>query len=800
MGAHDTYVSWLRAAPDDRLAALFDARPDLITPVPADLRSLAARATTRAALVRALDRLDLVALRVVEALVAVGAAAPEELPALLTPDGGTPPEPADTSRAAELLLTRALIWESATGLRPAPGLDAVLPSPAGLGPRASLVFAGYPTDQLVDLLIDIRAASDPAAGAHSAPADRDPTLSGADLAERVAGLLAEPARVAALAEEAGPEARAALDRLAWGPSKGSVASARRRVRRADASSPIDRLLARGLLAAVDESTVALPREVGLLLRGGALFRDSAAAPPLTGTERRPDLVDRAAGGQALTFLRTVQSLLDAIADEPPSVLRAGGLGTRELRRLAQALDLDETAAATALEAAHAAGLLAAHDGEWLPTVGYDLWCQAEPARRWARLATAWLESTRVASLTGRRDERGKPVNALGPGLDRGAAPEIRADVLAALAAAPGLAPERAALAARLAWERPRRQGAGYELVVDATLREAAELGLIGLGALAAHGPALPSGEEAAAEALAPHLPEPVDHVLLQADLTAVAPGPLVPELARRLAQLAEVESTGGATVYRFTPDSVRRALDHGQGTDQILALLETRSATPVPQPLRYLVEDTARRHGRLRVGTAGAYLRCDDPVTLDQVLADPRAGHLQLFRLAPTVVAGHTTRPILVEALRELGYAPVPEAADGTVVLSRPRLRRAEAQPAAAQPRTPDAALRRAAVRALRAGDEAATTERRPLAAPADAPPRSAVAATLATLSAAVNAGARVWIGYLDNDGQASSRIVEPARVEGGYLTAYDATRAAVHRFALHRITGVAEVAGSTPA
>jgi predicted DNA-binding transcriptional regulator YafY len=61
----------------------------------------------------------------------------------------------------------------------------------------------------------------------------------------------------------------------------------------------------------------------------------------------------------------------------------------------------------------------------------------------------------------------------------------------------------------------------------------------------------------------------------------------------------------------------------------------------------------------------------------------------------------------------------------------------------------------------------------------------------------ATDRGARVWIGYLDQQGQASSRIIEPARIEGGFLTAYDATRAAMHRFALHRITGVADVDGA---
>ncbi|MEU4516034.1 WYL domain-containing protein, partial [Nonomuraea wenchangensis] len=81
---------------------------------------------------------------------------------------------------------------------------------------------------------------------------------------------------------------------------------------------------------------------------------------------------------------------------------------------------------------------------------------------------------------------------------------------------------------------------------------------------------------------------------------------------------------------------------------------------------------------------------------------------------------------------------------------------------------------------------------------PADAPdgqiPRGPATATISALQEAIKQGVRVWIGYLDSQGNATSRILEPARMEGGYLTAYDETRAAVHRFALHRITGVAGV------
>ncbi|WP_017542379.1 helicase-associated domain-containing protein, partial [Nocardiopsis prasina] len=275
-------------------------------------------------------------------------------------------------------------------------------------------------------------------------------------------------------------------------------------------------------------------------------------------------------------------------------------------------------------------------------------------------------------------------------LDRRSAPDVRLDVLGVLAAAPeGLAPDRESVAARLAWLRPRRQGPAYTELVSSALHEAALLGVTGRGAAAGYTRSLvaeldsedtPLAERdatATAQQLAAEMPEPVERILVQGDLTAVAPGPLVPQLARELALAADVESTGGATVYRFTESSVRRALDAGRGADDLIALLERHSSTGLPQPLRYLVDDVARRHGRLRIGTASCYLRCDEPTVLDELSGDRRATDLQLFRLAPTVIASRATRPVLMGRLEELGYHPVAESADGTVQLTGSAARRA---------------------------------------------------------------------------------------------------------------------------
>ncbi len=48
-------------------------------------------------------------------------------------------------------------------------------------------------------------------------------------------------------------------------------------------------------------------------------------------------------------------------------------------------------------------------------------------------------------------------------------------------------------------------------------------------------------------------------LVVQADLTAVAPGPLDHRVAGELRLLADQESRGAGGVYRFSPASLRRA-------------------------------------------------------------------------------------------------------------------------------------------------------------------------------------------------------------------------------------------------
>ena len=88
----------------------------------------------------------------------------------------------------------------------------------------------------------------------------------------------------------------------------------------------------------------------------------------------------------------------------------------------------------------------------------------------------------------------------------------------------------------------------------------------------------------------------------------------------------------------------------------------------MPQALQYLINDVATQHGRLRTGTAAAYLRCDDEALLSRVLAEPGLDQLGLVRIAPTVLVSSAAISTVLDRLRRAGFAPAAESADGAVV------------------------------------------------------------------------------------------------------------------------------------
>ena len=715
-----SFAQELRDRSDDDLTKLFSLRPDLITPVPADMTALSTRATSAPSLLRALETLNQWQLQVLEVCAALeDPFTKKEVVAL-------------SDKAAELVIAYlhsiALLYRDGYGYRlPRAVRDILGNEPAGLGPQAA---------SPIDLSV-IKKAPD--------------------------------------------SAKEILAKLTWGPPRGQVGDIRKK------GTGIHWLLENQLLIPIDTSTVALPREVGIHLRGNKVHQEILISQPkVEGPHIKSADIERAALASIANTLRWVQELMNYWSEETPTALQSGGLGVRDMKKASEHLGVDESCTAFIAELAYLAGLLNVEaDGRILPSAQFDLWQNKEPEEQWRDLVSLWKVTSRVAGLIGRSDSRN--ITALSTELDRSNAALIRRLVLELLLENPGIAPTVKSAQKAITWRYPHRRGISITAeLVEWTLREAEWLGITGGSALSAFGAKFINDAESLGINSA--LPKPVEHILVQADNTAIAPGPLTIEVARMLSTFADIESRGGATVYRFSESSIRRGLDHGHSGDEIKTFLAKTSKTPIPQPLEYLIADVAKKHGKLRVGYANTYLRCEDQAIISAILSDKKLEHLSFRQIAPQVLISDTESDEAMDELRRAGYFPSGENAQGTVV-NMPIQVRSKARPK--PPRIigeslkPSDQMLASAIRTLRTGERAA--KKRPIGEI----PRSTANETMDLLNEYLGKGVSLRIGYADSNGGVSLRIIDPLSISLGTLVARDHATNAITPFKIARITGV---------
>ena len=744
--------SWLADLPDGRLIRLLELRPDLAQPAPGSIAALAARAQARQSVKAATDELDYLRLAVLDALLVLQADThPVPAAKLLALIGERAPQ-ADVLAAIDDLRQRALAWGE-TAVQVAPDAGTSLPWHPG---QVTLEDSSHTDEEIVDLIDGLNEAQ-----------------------------------------------RDVLDKLLEGSPMGRTRDA---APGAPADRPVPQLLAAGLLRRVDAETVILPRHVGQLLRGERPGPMQLTAPdPVVSTTTAAD-ADAVAAGAAIDLLREVDVLLEVLGAGPVSELRSGGLGVREVKRLAKATGIAEPRLGLILELTAAAGLIASGmpdpepvsgDGPyWAPTVATDRYAALSPAERWHLLASTWLDLPGRPALIGSRGPDAKPYGALSDSLFSTAAPLDRRLLLGMLSGLPaGAGVDPAEASAALIWLRPRWARRLQPGPVGDLLAEGHSVGLVGRGAISTPGRILldeaiepTTAPAAAVAAMTRVLPKPIDHFLLQADLTVVVPGPLERDLAEQLATVATVESAGAAMVYRISEQSIRHAFDVGKTRDWMRALFTKHSKTPVPQGLTYLIDDVARRHGQLRIGMAASFVRCEDPALLAQAVAAPAAEQLQLRALAPTVAVSPAPIAEVLGALRAAGFAPAAEDSSGAIVDVRPH----GARVATPQQRRPYRTPSRPSSETLNA---VISVLRKVTVAPFGSM-RVDPAVAMSLLQRAARDQDTLVIDYLDAAGVATQRVVSPITVRGGQLVAYDSASGRLRDFAIHRITSVVSAVG----
>lgn len=426
---------------------------------------------------------------------------------------------------------------------------------------------------------------------------------------------------------------------------------------------------------------------------------------------------------------TVAAAVRAIEADPPSQLMSGGVGKRDVQRLASALDLEYAQTIFVLELCGALNLVgvgsSSIDPVWLPTSEYDLLKRTDRGNLHAALVRAWLhmgeDITHIATGHTPRGDRVhplgsvvKPTTANPYGGHPSALPPVRSArfrLLRTLLSPEVPLPQPSSgtttdtstdqktaetpsirltdLTAVLQWGYPLAPAFNRETLAQ-MLSEAEFLGLVATPLTAPDSYGLtPLGRELAehlsaslpaaaqpldyagsaatvpadfAETISELLPDYAESVVIQSDLTAVATGPVHPDLAQRLDSLADIETRGQGTVYRFTEKSIERALHTGLSRTDIVDTLRECSSTGVPQPLEFLIDGVASRLNRVQVASARGAVIVDDPDELDALLADPLLIPAQLTRVAPTVALAGISSDRLRVLLEGAGTSTLTEA------------------------------------------------------------------------------------------------------------------------------------------
>ncbi|MEW2508814.1 helicase C-terminal domain-containing protein [Streptomyces sp. NPDC046870] len=795
-----TLAAWLHRLGAEDLEQVLAARPDAVSPPePRSVSELAERLQRPGSVALALPRLTLPALQAAEALAALSA--PTSREALTDLLDATVDETARGLEAAlQTLSTYALVWPDGEGtLRMATPLRQAWDTPLGLDQPLATLLKDTTSEELRRMLTALGVR----------PPGTKP--------QRLASLVehhSDPARVAAVVARAPAETRKLLERKA-DPAYRPQAF----VLFGGQSTPdtgAHWALERGLLVQgrYGYGPVRMPAEVALALRGPGWHAPFDATPPVTPlVPVSPAEVDSEASAAATAFAAHAASVLSVCATTPPARLKSGGVGTRELARIGKAARCEEPVVRLTLETAYKAGLMA-RDGDRVATTdAYDTWAESEPAERLPVLLHAWWALGLTPTQARDNDDKALPALAATPSC--AGCLHARKGLLTAASLLPaGQGAKNAAELGPLGhWSRPLAEALPQDATPFATvIREAELLGILARGALSPIGAALlADSTEELADACHRLLPTATTTARFGSDLTAVVTGTPAARLVTLLDSVADRETSGTASLWRFSPASLRRALDAGHSPDSIEADLAAVAAGPLPQPLSYLITDTARSHGRIRIASAACVIHGEEPALLSEIAIHRKLSGLGLRHLAPTVLVSRTPLEKTLAALRNEGYAPVAETTDGTVRVERLRSPRATAPvppPRRAVSRPSTSSRTTATPKQAEPAELATRLAGAPLAHPAPDPGNSIPFATdteeiiagyaphiphadVRQLAHAVDSGTAVTIEYVATTGSRTIRTVSGLDLDPPYLYAWCHLRDAERVFTLSRIHGV---------
>jgi hypothetical protein len=664
---------------EERLVTLLRRRPDVLrSSPPRDLADLAARLNLVTSILEVSRTLSSPAVLVAQALLVLGADMPagvarSRLAGLVQPEGADGPAEEALDAIMAGLTESGLAWtDSDDRVYVSPAMRMAWNAPLRLGRSITEFLSAADPGELTSIL---RALGIAAPG--STRQNR----------QTIIDFFSDPTRMADLVDQAPADTRGILTLVAdQGPVFGLDFDYLGASRVSPQFAAVQWAQERGLIWLVSyDGFFEMPREVGLSLRGPDYRVVVAATRPEVATVEADQ--DSQEYESATAALRLLDQFSTVLASTPITFLKTGGVGVREIRRLAAAARCGEDEIRLYLEIAVQAMMLEeTRNGKALkPTTVPTQWRRKSPAERLGMLHAAWSEMA------------GAPLRDVGEGKRRvplthddfgQSGRDVRWATLRLLAElAPHVTPSGLqTLLDAMGWCCPLVTAEARDTEVAAALAEARLLGLCagfgltsvgrvlaecGPGAHAVDELTLPQGCDdlvAAAEKL---LTRASTQALFGADLTAVVTGAPSADLSELLDSAADRETRDAASTWRFGPMSVRRALDAGQSASGLLAALSAVAQSELPQPLRYLIEDVGRRHGQMQVTAVACCVVSDQPALLTEAAANRRLTALKPRLLAPTVLASALPVDQTLTALREAGYLPVAAEHSGSVALTK---------------------------------------------------------------------------------------------------------------------------------
>jgi hypothetical protein len=346
------------------------------------------------------------------------------------------------------------------------------------------------------------------------------------------------------------------------------------------------------------------------------------------------LVDSQAG---LIAFETIQALTELVIELEQHYVKEvgkGQVGLPELKRLGLHLGRDVDSVRLLYALAQLASLIGVSEKRWKVGSQYLIWLTSSPTQRWQLVAKTWV------SLLGETST-----------LELSKTKNLR-----------------------------RFFQENFPIANDGVLSHIARLialadliGLSGSEHLTSWFKPLLEGDTAKATALlTANLPQTQNRIIIQADSTIIAVGPLPTDKELELRRFVETERIGVASTYRINSLSVTFGLETGMTEQDIRNLLTELSGTALPQPVDYLIKEAAVRFGRLVLTEVpnGTIIQSSEAILLTQILNDSSLKTLSMTKESETTLTSRFDLDIVYYMLRESKYAAIRKNSKGQVVSS----------------------------------------------------------------------------------------------------------------------------------